>query len=370
MPRLHCKANFWKRKENISITARLGAIPQENVGILLQYNIRTPRNHTYFHFYRNKENTARWNADSAILNHTFAEIYYVYVNGIGGIVINNYVYSPKDIPNWKFLERLKALTGSVVAHYPQVIVLGYNECTKKFGHLVEDVFQPLLMMPQDVIDNAYLLCIGLEPILTEFLDLYNFPKDKRISLKDNEYISCDKVYIFIKPLIYLNFYGKSTQKLKMFFDEKFNLSRINATQYFLSNRQYKAPRYIKNFNDVCRAVKHKYPNINWVVLQDKNLPLRESSSIWASILFLFMPTGSNIVNCMFMKDNTVIVIVGTVHHDYSIGMFVTACNIFSLQYTGLNCNHLYGNGASIDIYMACRMIGHGLNTLKNREWKL
>ena len=363
-----CSGFFWQYNSKINISKFIDFVPADYTFIQLQYNSPINQQEDFFKYYKNPKYTLAWNQEARQLNQTYIEAYQVYVNGIGGFSIENNFYTMRYFPCWKNVERLRNFTGNVVSHYPHVIVLGYNECIRKFGHLVEDFFQPFVLLPQEVISTAHVLCAGFQPVFDEFLDIFSIPQERRIKIKKSDWIACDKIYTYINPLIYLNFYGIATKQLKILFHETYKLDNITATRYYLGNRGYYKPRYVHNFDEVCNSVRLRFPNIKWEILTDDCYSLSDAAKAWSSVKFLFAPTGSNIVKCIFMKDKTFIICIGTHMPDYSIAMFTTACNIYSIHYFGLRCMHLSGNGTSINAELAVKMINYGIDFLQTHKW--
>lgn len=362
---VQCKT--WKFAEEIKIENHIYAVPEGNVAFYDEMKYQNPPNQQYFFQPGDIHGSNLANYEAFIINTHYLEAYRAYINGRGGIVFNNSFYTMKAHDQWRNRERLHSNEGKVIGHCHELIVLAYAGMTC-FGHVLLDLFSPLLMLPKDVLSHASILGCGLKSIINEFLDLLEIPQSRRIFMDSKEYLAVDKIYTITDPQIYLSFFGVASMNLKKFFDEKYDLTKVVAKDYCLSNRDYHKPRYILNMDELFTEVKKSYPEYDWKFLNDTLCPtLALSAKAWCSTKFLYAPLGSNDIKAVFMRENTVLV-TPYVKFDRAQSRFFTAIHIFSLQYKGLNSSHWEGPGGYVDIKQAIFMIEYGLYVLKNKNW--
>lgn len=366
---LHFKQLYWQPFKNLSIKEHIYEIDNEHLAYKEPHKYALEGDYYYYMHFDLPNETREYNFIYNFINCTYIEMYRVYVNGIGGIFVDNKYYTMSYYKRWEHAERFHEWKGKVIGHCQALIVLGYDEC-RIFGHALEDIMQPMLMMPEDILKSAYVLSAGITNVLDEFFDLINIPKERRITLRSGQWISCDKVYTLTDPQIYLNYYGIPTFKLKQLFERSFKLSDIKPTKYYFTNRKQYRPRHIHNLDEIIDAAKKRFPAIEWDYINDtETSTLVAASKVWATAKFVFAPIGSNIVKCVFMKDNGVLVIPCTFHPDFSIAHFASACHIFSLHWREFKTSHISGIGEAISVWRSLDMIERGLICLKNRQWR-
>lgn len=345
-------------------------LPDDWTAFSQSYDITCQNHYENYHLtYGNSSLTKEYNSKALIYNITYYEFYMVYITSTGGIMFNNNaVYKAYRHPNELYGEGNTIFTGDVVVHFHQLVVVGYEWCRHNFGHCIEDFFQPLTMIPKDVIKNCYILDFS-HPYLADVLtDVFEIPKNHLVTIPTRQWAAVDKVITFMNPYISLNTYGISTVRLKEIFHKKYFLDKIVPENYCFSNRPKGKPRHIHNLQDVMDVVSAKLKDIKWKMIDDSFPSLKETAMVWKSVKFIFCPDGSNIVKCIFMADNCVVIAVTSGYPEWSIAMFCAAAKIFELQYDGMTGNHHSGTGSPIDVSLALRMIKVGLHALNNQKW--
>ncbi|EAX94707.1 hypothetical protein TVAG_321440 [Trichomonas vaginalis G3] len=192
------------------------------------------------------------------------------------------------------------------------------------------------------------------------------PEERIIRLKPHCYYSCDICSTIANPISFINAYGIHSKRLQLFLHEKYNLDRIKPTRYVFMNREYDKPRYIKNMDEIFNETKKAFPDINWENQTDI-YNLTEAASVFASIKFMYSPTGSNIFKCYLMHPFSVMVVVSTRCADNSAAAAATHCDIFMIMYAGNPLDHHQWGGAIIDVKYAIEMIRNGLICLRERK---
>lgn len=366
---LECNSycNFWEFAKEISITQKIYEVPNSSIALYQKMEYNDTLNYSYFKHDRENWVTSFSNTEGLKINNYYLEAYYAYINGRGGIVFNNSFYTMKWHDDNRNAERLRYKYGTVIGHCHELIVLVYDGMSC-FAHVVMDLFGPLLMLPEDVLMNASILCCGLKGLINDYLDLLEIPQWKRITMGSEEYLAVDKIYTITDPQIYLDFFGISVMRVRKFLEKKYNLTNVEAKDYCLSNRNYRKARYIINMDELFEAVKNHYSDIQWRFLNDTLCPnLSTSAKAYSSVKFMYAPLGSNTMKSIFMKENTVFIMGYTVT-DTALSRYFAASHIFMLEYKAMNSSHWEGPGGIVEIPLALKIIGIGLDVFKNKKW--
>ena len=185
-------------------------------------------------------------------------------------------------------------------------------------------------------------------------------------MKMGEWAYVSIAHLFI-PSNYLNCYADLSMQMKNMFFEKFNLSSISPTRYCFTNRKFNTSRHIANMNSVIDSAKIHFPNITWEIIPDNSKDLEKMAKEFASVLLIFMPTGSNSIKTCFMHNYTVMVTVCSPGLDLSILLYCASTSVFLLQYTE-NFQHFDLDPITISVTRAIKNIERGLYCVKHKRW--
>ena len=259
------------------------------------------------------------------------------------------------------------IPGPYVGEVDEVIVLGHAGGYNNFGHMFQDIFQPLMLIP-DEIKNRSMILMNFMQIGHEFIDLCGFRKEQQLYLKRGEWVHASKMHTIIGFSAFISHYAETVLKLKNFLHEKLHLDEIEATDYCFSNRCNSCLRHIQNFDEIKNATQLAYPNIEFKILNEFTKSLCDVQKTWAKVKFLFCATGSNIAKGYFMKDNSVIVSVATPIGDRSIMVLNAMNKIFILQFVAKEMDHWKKYGSNVSVADSLRCIEAGLFCAKNQKW--
>jgi hypothetical protein len=257
--------------------------------------------------------------------------------------------------------------GPYVGEVDEIIVLAHHGGLDNFGHMFQDILQSLFLIP-DEIKNRSSILVNLMPIGIEVIDLMGFRKSQQVRLNRGEWIHAARVHTILNPSPFLNVYGDTVLKLRNLIRGKLELDKIEATEYFFSNRCNTCPRYIQNLDEIINATKKEYPNIQFKMIDEYLHSIYDAAKNWARAKFIFGPTGSNFAKSYFMKENSVIVSIVTKMGDFSILCLNGMNRIFILQCMTEGFGHWDKEGGVVNVSKTMKAIRAGFYCVENRKW--
>ena len=260
----------------------------------------------------------------------------------------------------------KYVPGPIVSYVDKIIVIGSPHMEHNWGHTMQDFFHPFLLLPTEI-TKTYKSLIDFCNVGQEILLLMGYQKDQFVKLKYGEWLH-SSIVCTITPSPYLSYYADLGLRVKNIFFEKFNLSLIQPFRYCFSNRKPNTWRHIQNFEEIFNITKQTFSDYQWEIFIDGNFTSLESKSkFYATILLLFGPTGSNLVQTYFMQNKSVIVSVVSKTFDTSVMVNAACMNVFMLQFPA-NFSHWDIGGGLVSVNDTLRNIRKGLYCVLNHNW--
>ena len=308
-----------------------------------------------------KELIAYYKTGRAIKTH-LVEFHSMFVGYDGSFGYNDKYYSVEYGGIWR-----QNIPGPYVGEVDEVIVLGHSGGYNNFGHMFQDIIQPLILIP-DEIKNRSMILMNFMRAGRDFIDLWGFRKEQQLFLKRGEWVHASRMHTIISPSAFLTHYAETVLKLKRFLHEKLQLDKIEATDYCFINRCKKCSRYIQNLDEIMNATQLAFPTIEFKKMNDFVGSIYDVQKTWAKVKFVFAPTGSIVLKGYFMKDNSVIVSVATPWGDRAVVILNSMNKIFVLQFVAKEMDHWKGNGSNVSVSDSLRCIEAGLFCVKNQKW--
>ena len=247
----------------------------------------------------------------AFFNSTYYEINDVFGNTHGSWAVNQTTivslgqehYGFVLAPGWFELGNT-----SIKYFFDEVIQIAHAHARDHFGHFLSDCLIPMLLLPEEVLQNSYVLGASYPPFINDGFQTIGIPINHIINADFSEWFYAKKIHTFAGKRPSLSFYGFSCFNFNQLMRKKLKLNEIPATKYFLQNRNQGNFRYIGNFDELFSALKKQIPSIRWLILPDKSLEMAQTAKIWATARFVCTTTGSNALKAVFMKPESVVVL--------------------------------------------------------------
>jgi hypothetical protein len=302
------------------------------------------------------------------LRASYVQIRDAYVNFAGSVVTSDgtFLMFEKDTNIFSIRQRIP---GRVTALVDNIIALGHNSLII-FSHWFYDFLAPLTMFPEELVKKSYYVINRDRALCEETLAIFGVKKDHIISVAFDEWIKATNVYTAVNPTTHDSHFGTCMLNLSRLLHKYYRLDLIESKEHLLSNRKKGLRRHITNFDEVVSAIRAKYSNINFTVVDDIQSSLYETAVTWASAKLMFMPTGSNFIKNLFMHPNSIIVVGLANSRDNCIAMSAVSHGVYTLFFTIIGMDHHYDyNGHPCDLKIATRCIGIALDCLKYGDWK-
>ena len=262
-------------------------------------------------------------------------------------------------------EARRYIQGPVKYSIDEAIAVGSGQMYTNWGHTIQDFFHPFLLLPEDVRNRSIILASFVESGI-EILKLMGYKESQILKMKPGEWAYVSIAHFFV-PHSLLDCYADLAMQLKNMFFDKFNLWSISPTRYCFSNRQFNTSRYIANMNDIIESAKTHFPDIPWEIFADDYQDLTKMAKQFASVLFIYMPTGSNAIKTCFMHNYTVMVTVCAERLDLSILLNAASTSVFLLQYPA-KFPHFSLDPINASVPKAIKNIERGLYCVKHKRW--
>ena len=202
-------------------------------------------------------------------------------------------------------------SGNVTHICKEFVLAGGQLARMNFGHMLIDAFSPMLLIPEEVRNRAYVFCPIDKPLYKEGLLLIGFKERNIIPVDDDEWIQTYAYHTIMNPLPLLCYYGKCCRLFHQLIVDKYNLSNVKNDQYVFCNRDKGYCRHITNMEELLNHTRLTYPQYDWKMLKDSFPTLKETFTNWIKIKFIFLPTGSNANKCIALKPGSVMVVASS-----------------------------------------------------------
>ncbi|EAX87792.1 hypothetical protein TVAG_469270 [Trichomonas vaginalis G3] len=195
----------------------------------------------------------------------------------------------------------------------------YLLCTyEQYGHVVHDgMLTALFNIPWDVIRNSTLVIRRNLKIAKKAIDHLEIPYGNYLFMEPNTTYFCRELHM-VSPNYQCGSQQYSTLYVRDYVYKHFNLTGIKPINGLMFNRKLTSRgRHIENFNEFRIEIPKRYPNINWIDINDKQLTnYSYSLKILAATKYFFSVSGSACYNIMYMQPYTGIAVIGSDIYDW------------------------------------------------------
>ena len=234
--------------------------------------------------------------------------------------------------------------GDVLGSLYSVIGLGHDHIYI-YSHWFYDVLAPLCMFPSEIIDKSIVLTLNTKPWAFQSLEALGVKPENVLGISPGQWYFAENAYVCFQPCTHISHYGSAMKTLSKKLRAYLKLDSIKPSQFTLSNRPSGSRRHITNWNEVVKAIREAFPSEKFedeVELQD----FSNSALIWAKSKLMFMPTGSNFIRNLYMKERSVLVIGLANILDNCISLTAAAHKCHSIYFVmkGMDHHHNYNGG--------------------------
>ena len=253
--------------------------------------------------------------------------------------------------------------GKIVGVYENVISLGHTQIFQ-LGHFFQDAVAPILMFPKKIIKKSY---IAINSIAQNYIEVYQaigIPLNRVILLNPTDWVFCKNLYSPIFPLPHLAHYGILIKKLSKQLRKYYKIDSIIPSKYIFSNRLPSRRRNIGNMEEIVDTMNKVFPFYKFEYIQDNEI-ISSSAKIWATAIFMFVPTGSNCIKELFMKEKSVMVVALGDATDNCMALAAATHNVFTLFFRIYNLHHESYEPCIVNISLIVRVVKIALFCVNN-----
>ena len=205
---------------------------------------------------------------------------------------------------------------------------------RMWGHWIHDFFVVLLLLPKPIYQNIPIITYSIMPNIKQMLNLIGVPKENIIEYSNpRNYVYIDEMYSILVKAASCGIYGPPFKRVVETIHQKLNLSNVHPNIFLVKNRYKGEKRYVNNMEDLFNISIQLYPLYNWKYDTSREFDLFTISKLFCSAACLICPSGSNSINAIFMKSNTIYINLMSNWIDNPVIGSVVSCeiHIFILQ---------------------------------------
>ena len=288
----------------------------------------------------------------------------MYASFAGSYAMHNFSFL--DVEPQQVLKSIRChQNGWVIGHYPSVIALGHSSLFC-FSHWYYDVLSPLVLIPEEIINNSYIIAYQHRNMVLDTLIPLGIKEEKIIFISKRKWVFANRLIAAINPTPHISHYNKATLILSQKLRSYYQLDKIIPTKYCFSNR--KKTRKISNLEEIFEVTVKTFPQYTFLIVPDYK-ELKGYGKLWAESKFMFMGTGSNFIKNVFMKEKSVLVVGLANIFDHSIALSAKSHSIFVLFFEIVGMIHFGGDEHPCDVSLALRVISIGLYCAEHGHWR-
>ena len=256
--------------------------------------------------------------------------------------------------------------GPVIGRYKDVICCNNQWCSV-FAHFLFDTVASLFFIPEEIRKVSKLIIIDPTPMYIQILYALDFYPNQLLFPRKNEFVFAERLHTVFNPeLIHGNIICGLPwihQKIR----KKYEADKIEPFFLGLYNRPEKRHRHLENFENFTHICKQRYNNV--YVIPYLHTLLEECVKCYASIKILFAPTGSNLANMLYMKEECGIVAACGDLHDVPMEACAQILHMWMICFDVDGLLHHKISHASIDPFIAIKAIEIVRFAVDNKKWK-
>ena len=242
----------------------------------------------------------------------------------------------------------------------------YSPWSHTFGHFLQDCLPALLCIPQDIVNKSMIMVNFDRKGAEDWLSLFDI-SPSRIVVEDR-WVHADNLYLYYQrePILASNIY--SFQKVIVHLRKRLKVENIKATKYYIINKPPKKARYILNFDHLCKVVKQRFNQFDWNIEIAGYSNITKTSLLFAETKVLVSPSGSILMNSIFMKRNYTcgIIAINSLDIDYpNFGLGITI-EIWQIMVKSFGFNHF--SQIRCNIQKCITAITRVLYALEHQKW--
>ena len=238
------------------------------------------------------------------LEATYIELNDTYVNGFGAFICSNiWCRMP-------FYNHFKMTDGIIEKEVNEAIYFS-NAFMHMYAHMLMDFLAPFLQLNEEIRKNVPIIVSAQCERVLELYEILGYNPNNTIILSSRDnWIHVNHLYTIYGEQQVNVFFGIAYFKLKRILHEKLRLDQQKPTMYLLYNREKGVSRHFINFQMLCYQIKRIDINLNdkWEITSEIPFETKKAAIFWNNVKFVFMPTGSNVANCIFMQSCSVVCI--------------------------------------------------------------
>ncbi|EAY11832.1 hypothetical protein TVAG_459040 [Trichomonas vaginalis G3] len=208
-----------------------------------------------------------------------------------------------------------------------------------FGHwLTDGIATSMIYFPRELMQKSKVIIRRPTQNWLNYLKEYGFDIINYYELKNRTVYKVKNLYTFISPDPYCSLYYSAIQLRKQIHNFH-NLTNLTASVGAYTNR--KGAREIFNMEDIINLCRATYPNIQWINLTEKTFYTNLSTCIKTLGItkYYITGTGSNVFHCIYMKEDSGVVVIGTWLIDYPFIGLAKALGIWMMYVCNHNIKH-------------------------------
>ena len=274
--------------------------------------------------------------EAVVFDAHYACIKDIFVNSYSTYSDGDVLYIPKNYTGMPFTWIYEKRDGKLVGAARSVIALGHY-ATYMYGHFFLDVMVPLMMIPDEIVNESMILILHKYDFVDETFKAFGW-ENKILNPPPDDWYFVHRLYVAYDPMPHVGHRGVALTEFSRRIKEAYGVNEsVRAYRYTLMNRRWNSRRTVTNFNEFVDLVKKTYTNISWEIIEDFHT-MRDTVILYNSIKFHFTPTGSNLIRIFFMQKDTVVLSAQCDFNDFVMQSIAISAKVHMFLVAN-NCDH-------------------------------
>ena len=176
-------------------------------------------------------------------------------------------YSEYDCPS--HLRNLMDLSaGNITVEVDEAILISHWAALHNICHILCDVLTPMMMLPNDLTNNTYIIGNFSYGNIKELFTTIGFRESQLLAFGgDADWFYAKKLHVLTKYRPLMAYSGPPCETLRKKFEDALSLNNIKPFIYSFINRTSR-DRMISNFPEIKQEAENMFPHINWEIMKD------------------------------------------------------------------------------------------------------
>ena len=266
-----------------------------------------------------------------------------YVNGFGAVICNH-IWCREPI----YMSTHFKMTDGIIEQSVDEAIYLCNAYMHMFAHVLMDCFAPFLLLPENVRKKIpMIICTSIQTSLDIYEALGYNPNTAIVLSERQNWIHVKRLHTIIGAIQLNCHFGLPYYHLYKELHKGLKLDQQDPTLLVLYNRPPNHFRRFENFQLLVTIITRKYSSFNWQQWDNIPIDVKQAARMWNSVKLVFMPTGSNVANVIYMHQKACLCVQYFDWYDTPAMFAIHSVNLPAFMSVTHRCHHFYNSNACL-----------------------